>query len=94
MFIDTPLLKKRFSLLFNQEKTVVALSLGIFFVTALRSSGFHQIDEHFQILEFAAFKLGLTNQGELPWEYSAQMRPALQPAIVVLIYKINIIQKY
>lgn len=41
-------------------------------------------DEHFQLLEFANFKLGLTPPAELPWEYPARIRSWFQPAIAVL----------
>jgi GPI mannosyltransferase 3 len=41
-----------------------------------------QLDEHFQILEFAAFKAGRTPAAWLPWEYAAEMRPWLMPAFV------------
>jgi phosphatidylinositol glycan class B len=53
-------------------------------VTAYFSTGFHHWDEHFQILEFAGYKLGITPAKDLPWEFAARIRPALQPLIVVL----------
>ena len=40
-------------------------------ITAWFSETFFFPDEHFQILEFMAMKLGLTNPGDLPWEYGA-----------------------
>ncbi len=52
------------------------------------SVGFHQGDEHFQLLEFAAWKLGLLTEDQLPWEFAEQMRPATQPAIVYVFYKV------
>jgi len=56
------------------------------FVGALFSAGYFHFDEHFQILEFAGLKLGLTQESNLPWEYHEQMRPALQPGIVYMVY--------
>jgi len=73
------------------KKTNFVLTLSAIFliITSINSTGFHHIDEHFQILEFAALKLGLTSPSELPWEYREQMRSAFQPAIAVLFYKLS-----
>lgn len=51
------------------------------------SVGFHQGDEHYQIIEFAAWKLGLLEETQLAWEFKEQMRPATQPAIAYLVHK-------
>jgi len=59
----------------------------LFLATAWFSVGFNHFDEHFQILEFAGLKLGLTEKANLPWEYGCQMRPAVQPLVVYLICK-------
>ena len=61
--------------------------LFILSVTAIFSSGYDFADEHFQILEFANYKLGNTTAATLPWEFEAQMRPALQPFIAFVIIK-------
>lgn len=58
----------------------------ILVITAVFSTGFHHWDEHFQILEFAAWKLGITPVQDLPWEFAARIRPALQPMIVVQMH--------
>jgi phosphatidylinositol glycan class B len=52
------------------------------------SVGFHQGDEHYQIIEFAAYKVGLNTAEQLPWEFGERMRPATQPAITYAIYKV------
>ena len=46
------------------------------------ATGYQHGDEHFQIIEFAAYKLGLCTYESLAWEYPAQMRPGLQPLMV------------
>ena len=46
------------------------------------ATGYQHGDEHFQIMEFAAYKLNLCTFESLAWEYPAQMRPGLQPFIV------------
>ena len=64
------------------------LSAAIYLTTSIFSIGHHHPDEHFQILEFAALKLGLAQEADLAWEYHYQMRPALQPAFVVALYRL------
>lgn len=53
----------------------------ILLITAIFSVGHHSFDEHFQILEFCGYKMGHSPIEELPWEFQAQIRPALQPFI-------------
>ncbi len=48
-------------------------------LTAHYSVGYYRPDEHYQILEFAALKLGRIQPGAMPWEFSEQIRPTLQP---------------
>lgn len=72
----------------KNEKKIALLSLTLMMIGAFFSTGFHQIDEHFQILEFAGFKLGLTPKSELPWEYHDRLRSAFQPYIVVFVFKL------
>jgi phosphatidylinositol glycan class B len=68
-------------------KWIYITAMIVFFLTAWFSVGYNHYDEHFQIMEFAGLKLGLTEKANLPWEYTCMMRPALQPLIVVLVYK-------
>ncbi|MBM4379703.1 MAG: hypothetical protein FJ086_10450 [Deltaproteobacteria bacterium] len=62
---------------------LVALAVHLF--AAVRSLGWNHLDEHFQVLEFANAMLGRTPREVLAWEYPAQMRPALQPAVYALV---------
>jgi phosphatidylinositol glycan class B len=62
-------------------KRVLLLSLLLHLCAAFFSTGYHHYDEHYQILEWAAFKLGLTPVDRLAWEYAAQARSWFQPAI-------------
>ncbi len=57
----------------------------ILLVTALCSQGFYHLDEHFQLLEFAGYKLGLSPASDLPWEFAAEIRNGLQPAIATAV---------
>jgi hypothetical protein len=63
------------------------LLLILLLLTAVQSQGYWHPDEHFQILEFANFKLGLTPESELPWEYAAKLRPWTLPAATLVILK-------
>jgi len=55
-------------------------------ITAFYSIGYFQSDEHYQIIEFARLIEGSNSAEDLSWEYSAQIRPALQPTICYLIF--------
>src|SRR5215470_1625722 len=65
----------------------LAILGAVVLVTAWFSESFYFPDEHFQILEFMAFKLGITPAADLPWEFSARIRPWFQPLVYILIAK-------
>ncbi len=69
-------------------RQVKIISLIVLLVIAYFSVGWEFPDEHFQILEFAAWKLQMTTTDQLPWEFHFQIRSAIQPAIVVTIHRI------
>ncbi|PQJ12213.1 hypothetical protein CJD36_000180 [Flavipsychrobacter stenotrophus] len=58
------------------------LGLLVQVIAACFSVGWLHPDEHFQILEFYNYKRGLSPLSDLPWEYGAKCRSALQPFIV------------
>jgi GPI mannosyltransferase 3 len=66
---------------------IYILGALVFLLTAWFSVGYNHFDEHFQVIEFAGLKLGLTEKANLPWEYKCMMRPALQPLVVYSLYK-------
>ncbi len=57
--------------------------LILFILAAYFSEGYFHPDEHFQILEFCNYKLGLSSAIDLPWEFNEKIRPALQPLLAV-----------
>lgn len=59
------------------------------FICSYFSVGFHHFDEHFQILEYANYKMGYSSASDLPWEFEAKIRPTLQPWITVFLWKIS-----
>lgn len=54
-------------------------------ICAWFSVGFHQADEHFQVLEFCNFKLGHLSAGDLVWEYQQKIRSSLLPDMAYVI---------
>jgi len=65
----------------------LGLAILVYAITAVFSIGHNHPDEYHQVLGFAAYKLGALEASKLPWEYPAHMRPALQPAIIVLLVR-------
>lgn len=63
------------------------LALVVQLATAWFSIGHHHPDEHFQVLEFANYKMGYSGSADLSWEYERKCRPALQPLAVYSIGK-------
>jgi phosphatidylinositol glycan class B len=59
----------------------IAAALGVHLIAAWYNAGFLNADEHYQIIEFAQYKLGRQAASGLAWEFAATMRPALQPWI-------------
>lgn len=57
-------------------------------VAAYYSQGFNQFDEHTQVMEFGGYKLGMTQEKNLSWEFASRMRPAIQPAMVYIAHKV------
>lgn len=60
-------------------RRVVVIALVLQVLTAWFNAGHLSPDEHWQILEFAWYKLGHAPASSLPWEFAARMRPGLQP---------------
>ncbi len=63
-------------------------ALAVYVCTAWYSTGFHAADEHYQVIAFAAHKLGLQPASPMPWEYSAGIRSAFLPALAWAVFKV------
>ena len=74
--------KKAFTFVF------LCLMAPAYILNSIYSEGYYHYDEHYQILEFAKYKLGETKASQLPWEFHEKMRPAIQPAIAYAAVKI------
>jgi phosphatidylinositol glycan class B len=73
---------------FFQSHLFLVGKLLFYLVVAYNSSGYNQEDEHYQIIEFANYKLGLIPENRLAWEFAAHIRPGLQPLICFVFIKI------
>lgn len=60
----------------------------IYFIAAWFSVGHYHDDEYYQILDFAALKLGFDIQNALMWEYGDAVRSGLQPFITFIVVKV------
>ncbi len=58
----------------------------LYTIIAINSSGYHQEDEHYQIVGFAEYKLGNTN--EISWEYKQRIRSAVQPVLCIGVFSL------
>lgn len=67
---------------------LITLALIVFITVAYNSSGYHHEDEHYQLIEFANYKLGLLEKDQLAWEFHSEIRPGLQPLICYIIFRI------
>lgn len=70
------------------NRNIIIAGLLAHLTAAIFSAGYFQVDEHFQILEFAAFKLGTAGESDLAWEYRERLRPAIQPALAYGLIKV------
>jgi phosphatidylinositol glycan class B len=67
------------------ERRCLVAMLILLGLSAWWSVGFHHNDEHFQILEFADLKLGVTPAADLPWEFRDRIRSWFQPALALIV---------
>src|SRR5687768_8209617 len=65
-----------------KTKQLIILGFIFFIIAAIFSDGYFHPDEHFQLLEFANYKMGGVSGEHLPWEFDEQMRPTFQVTIV------------
>lgn len=63
------------------ERRIFLVAVVLYLCTAWSSTGFHAIDEHYQVIAFAEAKAGLQPATPLPWEYYEGIRSAFLPTI-------------
>lgn len=67
----------------HRTRALLVAGLAAYLLAAIFCDGFIHPDEHFQILEFAHARLGLSPLADLPWEFQERIRPALQPVLAM-----------
>lgn len=75
------------SILLGKYKKWFLFGILFHLLAAIFSEGFLQYDEHFEIIEFLSFKLGITPEADLTMEYGETMRPWVQPFLYYPIIK-------
>ncbi len=78
---------------FDRNGLILGIAFIVYTIAAINLVGYFHPDEHFQILEFANFKLGRVSEADLPWEFANKMRSSFQPWIAFLIIKILLVLK-
>ena len=68
---------------------LVAAVIATHLIAAWFNAGYLNTDEHYQIIEFAQYKLGYQSAAALAWEFPAHMRPALQPWLATIAIRVN-----
>ena len=61
----------------------------VYFIAAWFSGGHYHDDEYYQILDFAAYKLGFQMQNSLMWEHESAVRSGVQPFIAFIVAKLS-----
>ena len=74
--------------LFNTEAMILLSALIVYLICAVFNSGVLHPDEHFQILEFAKWKLGEGTPQAMAWEHVAKIRPTLQPVLAMEVIRL------
>jgi len=65
---------------------IISIGFIIYLLNSINSIGFHHPDEHYQIIQFAEYRLGLTQ--DISWEYGVRMRSAIQPALCMVVFSL------
>ena len=69
-------------------KSIKYIGLFVLIITAYFNIGHIHSDEHFQLIEFAQYKLGFTDASDLAWEFHEKMRPSFQVWMAYFVLKV------
>lgn len=67
---------------------ILFVALVVYLTCAVFSIGYLHPDEHYQIIEFAKWKLQETTPQAIAWEHAAMIRPTLQPVLAMEIIRL------
>lgn len=70
------------------KKLILFFVALLYVITAYNSMGMYYADEHFQIVEFANYRLGVNSLNDMAWEYDAKIRPSIQPVVCYFLIKL------
>lgn len=73
---------------YRAYKWVIIAGLLLQLIACVCSVGNHNPDEHWQLNEFAAYKLGFVPDAVMPWEHHQQARQVIQPFIIYCFAKV------
>lgn len=63
-------------------KLSILIGCIVHLLAVIFSEGYHRPDEHLGLIRFMSFKMNLFPESKLSWEYPAQIRPWLHPALL------------
>src|SRR5580700_10677978 len=69
------------------QKKLILAGIVVQLIAIWFSEGYHQADEHWQILELANYKLNIFTPQSLTWEFNHRIRSTFLPFIVYSIRK-------
>jgi len=79
-------------LLYKDQKSTIYLilltALIIHIIQAVQAVGYFHPDQHFSIIEFASYKLGMTSADQMAWEFPNKVRPTIQVYLFLGFYHI------
>lgn len=75
----------------SSSRHLKTLAYLFYTIVALIAFWYWHVDEHYQITEFASYKLGNTPAENLAWEFHSHMRSAILPFIVYCISKLSLL---
>jgi phosphatidylinositol glycan class B len=70
---------------FIKKNPIISLSLALHLIVPFFAIGYHNSDEHFYSIEFALFKMGISDYMPTSWEYQSQIRPFSLPFVFYVI---------
>jgi phosphatidylinositol glycan class B len=68
------------------ERYIFLAALALYLVTAWFNKGFWP-DEHYSVIEFAAYKMGMISPDEMDWVFRLRIKSAFQPFIALYVIR-------
>jgi phosphatidylinositol glycan class B len=65
----------------------IAIAFALYMTAAWRSAIYLHPDEYYQIVEFASYKMHITQPDQMAWEFGEKIRPSFQPLMCYCFLK-------